>query len=232
MKPLQGTDLQNRQPVSQPPPSFTPTRFSTIDSSSAVDTSHFEWGCVKGDARNAGRYDTWLVLFCVGLSFIVSPVRHSCIVRMTLLFCNAVWLGLELLCVSNLPPSVNRLGEHATHGFCHIQAAQSCLQSAASETSHLRAAVGGRCLPLGDGAMDSKTQRLTSVKQRTRTHLRHPPAAQPCTSKASKSHAIRLSNLQTQALMTRAHPQTPNSVQPLLPKALWRGDYRSPAIFC
>eukprot|EP00439_Symbiodinium_sp_Y106_P005937 s4972_g1.t1 len=31
-------------------------QFSTIDSSSAVDTSHFEWGCVKGDSRNAGRY--------------------------------------------------------------------------------------------------------------------------------------------------------------------------------
>ncbi|CAL1169150.1 unnamed protein product [Cladocopium goreaui] len=31
-------------------------QFSTIDSSSAVDTALFEWGVVKGDARNAGRY--------------------------------------------------------------------------------------------------------------------------------------------------------------------------------
>ena len=31
-------------------------RFSTIDSSSAVDTGLFEWGVVKGDASNAGRY--------------------------------------------------------------------------------------------------------------------------------------------------------------------------------
>ena len=34
----------------------TTPRFSTIDSSSAVDTALFEWGVVKGDARNAGRY--------------------------------------------------------------------------------------------------------------------------------------------------------------------------------
>lgn len=34
-------------------------RFSTIDSSSAVDTGLFEWGVVKGDASNAGRYVPW-----------------------------------------------------------------------------------------------------------------------------------------------------------------------------
>ncbi|CAK9118523.1 unnamed protein product [Durusdinium trenchii] len=31
-------------------------QFSTIDSSSSVDTALFEWGVVKGDFRNAGRY--------------------------------------------------------------------------------------------------------------------------------------------------------------------------------
>ena len=36
-------------------PHHTP-RFSTIDSSSSVDTALFEWGVVKGDFRNAGRY--------------------------------------------------------------------------------------------------------------------------------------------------------------------------------
>lgn len=51
--------FHNGQPRMQPLQSLADLlRFSTIDSSSAVDTALFEWGVVKGDARNAGRYAT------------------------------------------------------------------------------------------------------------------------------------------------------------------------------